>query len=347
MNQRIRAEGQNVPPTAEGEPPELLTTGEYFLPGLTSSAEIAYDHVARYRFAQRYVTAKKSIDLGCQAGYGTYALSGFAQNVLGVDLSEEAVAYASSSYRAPNLRYEIGDVTDLPYEDGTFEAAVSFEVIEHLEHPQALVQEASRLLKEDGLFIVSTPDKQTYSNDRNFVDPHHLKEMYPLEFEELLEQHFRHVQIYRQGALAGSIITPDPKTLPADGRATLESTRFSLPEPEFGRETPSTLYMLAVCANGHDAPEPLRRPHLIVDLDRQIYEEVAGLRHIVRLFHAYEQEIVQRQVQEALIAHHERQREMVRRQVQEVLKESRTWRLAQKIKAVRAKAARIFGRRGR
>lgn len=344
MDHRIRAGGQNVPPTTEGEPPELVTSGEYFLPGFTDSAEVAYDHIARYRFAERYVTGKKTVDLGCQAGYGTYALSGFAENILGVGLSEEAVAYASSSYQAPNLRYEVGDVTDLPYEDGSFEAAVSFEVIEHLERPEALLEEAGRLLKKDGLFIVSTPDKQTYSNDRNFVNQHHVKEMYPLEFRELLEQHFRHVQIYRQGALAGSIITPDPKELPGDGRATLESTRFSLPRPEFGRDTPTTLYMLAVCANGH-APESLRRPHLIVDIDRQIYEEFAGWRHMVRLFHAYEQEIEQRQVQEALIAHHERQREVVRRQVQEVLKESRAWRLAQKIKAVKAKAGRILGRR--
>jgi hypothetical protein len=156
-----------------------------------------------------------------------------------------------------------------------------------------------------------------------------LKELYALEFREILERHFQHVQIYRQGALAGSIITSDPKELPEDGRTTLESTRFSLPEPEFNREVPTTLYMLAVCTNGQ-APESLRRPHLILDCDRQVYEETADwhatLGPLIRMYHTHEQEMVQRQVQE-------------------ILQRSRVLRLAQKVKALNAKANNLLRRR--
>jgi hypothetical protein len=149
------------------------------------------------------------------------------------------------------------------------------------------------------------------------------------DFLAALERHFRHVQIYRQGALAGSIITSDSKELPEDGRTTLESTRFSLREPEFNREVPTTLYMLAVCTNGQ-APEPLRRPHLILDCDRQIYEEAADwyatLGPLIRMYHIHEQEMVQRQVQE-------------------MLQRSRVLRLAQKVKALNAKANNLLRRR--
>ena len=318
--------------------PELECTGERFLPGLTGTAEMTYDHIARYRFAERYVAGKKTIDLGSGAGYGTHSLSKFVENVLGVDLSEEAVAYAAWSYDAPNLRYEAGDVTNLPYPDESFEAVVSFEVIEHLERPEAMVEEALRLLKEDGIFVVSTPDKQTYSNDRNSVNPHHLKEMYPLEFREILERHFRHVQIYRQGALAGSVITPDVGELPEDGQLMLESTRFSLPDPEFGREVPTTLYMIAVCTNGQ-APEPLRRPHLTLDLDRQVYEEFEDWKATLNLLLALHTD---------LYAH---QRRMMQRQLQATLQSSRAYRLAQQIKlgqrvrALNAKARNLLKRR--
>jgi 2-polyprenyl-3-methyl-5-hydroxy-6-metoxy-1,4-benzoquinol methylase len=328
-----KAAGLNASPLGEEPnpptPPQLEHTGERFLPGITGTTEISYDHIARYRFAEQYIKGKKTIDLGSGVGYGTYSLSKFAEDVLGVDISEEAVAYAACCYEAPNLSYQVGDVTNTPYPNESFEAAISFEVIEHLERPEALVEEALRLLKEDGIFVVSTPDKQTYSNDRNYVNPHHLKEMYPLEFRKILKQYFRHVQIYRQGALAGSIITPDLSELSEDGQLTLESTRFSLPDPKFGREVPVTLYMIAVCANG-SAPEPLQHPHLMLDYDRQIYDELADwhatLGPLLAMYHAHEQERVQRKVQETL-------------------QRSRMWRLAQKVRSLNERAHSLLRRR--
>lgn len=334
-------------------PAESGHTVERFLSGIeVGAAETTYDHVARYRFAERYIKGKKTIDLGSGAGHGTYSLSKLAENILGVDTSEEAMAYAARCYDAANLRYEAGDVTNLPYQDKSFDAAVSFEIIEHLERPEALVEEALRLLKEDGVFVISIPDKQTYSNDRNYVNPDHLKEMYPLEFREILERHFRHVQIYRQGALAGSIITPDPEELPEDGHLTLESTRFSLPNPRFGQEVPITLYMVAVCTNGRD-PEPLRAPHLILDRDRQIYEEFAdwhaALDPLLTMYHSHQQKMVplqvrlqvQKQVQEI----HAQLQDQVQDRVQEILQRSRVWRLTQKLRAINAKARNLLRRR--
>lgn len=333
----------------EPQSPAAPELEQHFPRGI--AAEVAYDRIARYRFAERYVKGKKTIDLG--TGYGTCSLSKFAENILGVGPSEETVAYAARRYNAPNLRYETGDVTNLPYPDGSFEAVVSFEVVERLEHPEAMVEEASRLLKADGVFVVSTPDKQTYSNDRNHANPHHSKEMYPLEFREILERHFRHVQIYRQGALAGSIITPDLKELPEDGQPTLESTRFSLPDPKFGQEVPTTLYMVAVCTNGR-GPEPLREPHLILDRDRRVYEEFAdrqaALDPLLTMYHSHQQEMValqirrqvRQQAQEIREEMQEQLRERVQElqgqvqdQVQEILQSSRIWRLTQKLRAAR------------
>lgn len=314
--------------------PKLEHTGERFLPGIAlGAAEITYDHIARYRFAEQYTEGKKTIDLGCGTGYGTRSLSKLARDILGVDISEEAVAYAASHYGAPNLGYETGDVTNLPYPDESFEAAVSFEVIEHLAHPETLVKEASRLLKEDGIFVVSTPDKQTYSNDRNHANPHHLKEMYSLEFREILEQRFRHVQIYRQGAFAGNIITPDPSELPEDGHLTLESTQFSVPDPTFGRGTPTTLYMVAVCTNGPD-PAPLREPLLILDRDRQIYAEQADWQAMLgqlRMYHSHKMHQLQARVQK------------LRCDIQN-MQNSRGWRMAQRLSGFEAGVRRILRR---
>ena len=207
------------------------------------------------------------------------------------------------------------------------------------------MEEALRLLKDDGVFVVSTPDKQAYSLDRNYVDPDHLKEMYPLEFREILERHFQHVQIYRQGALAGNIITPDLKELPEDGQPVLESARFSLPDPWFGQEEPTTLYMVAVCTNGWE-PEPLREPHLILDRDRQIYEEYtdlhATLEPLLIMYHSHLQKMVPLQVQAQVQA---QLQDLVENQVQEILQTSRIWSLTQKLRAINVKARNFLRRR--
>lgn len=250
----------------------LENTGERFLPGAEGTAEQSYDHVSRYRLAERYIRGREILDMGCGAGYGSYLMSGAARGVTGVDLSDEAVAHAARRYRASNLRYGTGDVTSLPYRDGTFEAVVSFEVIEHLPEPEKLVAEAKRVLADGGRFVVSTPDKQTYHNERMSSNPHHLKEMYPLEFREILERHFEHVQLYYQGALAGSAITPDPDSLPQGGELEVESAQFSFDDPRFGQGFPKSLYVIAVCTNG-EPPEPLERPYVVLDRDRQIFEE--------------------------------------------------------------------------
>lgn len=272
LDNAVRADGPDTGGAVSPGAHDLENTGERYLPGADGTTEQAYDHISRYRLAERYVEGKEIVDMGCGAGYGSHALSAVAQSVTGVDLSEEAVSYATHRYRAPNLRYGTGDVTNLPYRDGTFEAAVSFEVIEHLPRPEDLVVEAKRLLKDTGIFVVSTPDKQTYRNERKSKNPHHLKEMYALEFREILERHFEHVRFYLQGALAGSIITPEMDELPEDGRISMESAQFSLPEPRFGQGFPTMLYLIAVCTNG-EAPKPIEKPHLILDRDRQIYEE--------------------------------------------------------------------------
>ena len=348
-------------PTRTEQLPELDNTGERFLPGAMFSAEVAYDHFARYRLAERYFEGKNIVEMGCGAGYGTHSLARVTGSIMGVDLSEEAVSYASRRYNSPNLRYQVGDVTNLPYEAGSFDAAVSFEVIEHLERPEDLVLEAKRLIRDDGIFVVSTPDKQTYSNERNSVNPHHLKEMYPLEFKEILERNFEHVQIYRQGALAGSIITPDQHELPEDGNVTLESAQFSLPNLDFGSGLPTTLYMIAVCTNG-EPPEPLTRPIMILDRDRQVYEEFTDWRTIVaqlRAYFAYERnkrmdELNQRlqdtnqRLQDAnqRLQDSDRRLREVRQQSRreiEIMQSSRGWKVARGLNIVATKVRGALG----
>lgn len=358
MDNAVRADGQK-----REENYELEDSGERFKPGVEGKAEIAYDHLVRYRFASRLLNGKKVADLGSGSGYGSYSLSKVAGGVSAIDLSEEAVAHASSHYMEPNLDYRIGDVTRLPFEDGSFDAAVSFEVIEHLDEPEDLVVEAKRVVKEDGVFIVSTPDKQTYSNDRNAVNLYHSREMYAPEFEEMLKRHFDHVEIYRQGAISGSLITRNPEELNPDGRVEMESAPFSLEEPDFGPEVPITLYIIAVCTNG-PPPKPLEHPYLVLDRDRLIYEDYEQRYVKVRrlMLAARYHRSRARELSEALSGapslkrlenqlrntrEHNKQLKEHNRKIERrlhAIEGSRSWRVIRKLGVLKARALRLAGR---
>src|SRR5215468_4689112 len=107
-------------------------TGERVIPGQVD-IDLLNEHMARYTFAARLARGKRVLDAGCGAGYGSAELARWAQSVAGVDLSSEAVDFARENYPLPNVRFEQGSCTALPYAAESFDLVVAFEVIEHLE----------------------------------------------------------------------------------------------------------------------------------------------------------------------------------------------------------------------
>jgi len=54
-------------------------------------------------------------------------------------------------------------VTELPFEDASFDLVVAFEVIEHLENWRGFLEESRRVLAASGQLIVSTPNRLYYT----------------------------------------------------------------------------------------------------------------------------------------------------------------------------------------
>src|ERR1035438_8652432 len=142
--------------TALVEAMQVEFTGERVIPGRVD-ADLLNEHMARYAFAARLARGKRVLDAGCGAGYGAAELAQAADSVVGIDCATEAIEFARANYRLPNLRFEQGSCTHLPYPDGSFDLVVAFEVIEHLENWRDFLQEVRRVLAPAGPVIVSTP----------------------------------------------------------------------------------------------------------------------------------------------------------------------------------------------
>lgn len=178
----------------------LVKTGERMLPervmGLTEELMLL-----RHFFAYEQVKAKLDknsviLDLGCGVGYGTYLLSQVAKNVIGIDISEEAIHYANENYGALNCQFMVYDGMHTNYYNDSFDVIVSFQVIEHVVNDIQFVSEAYRLLKPGGSFFLTTPNKifRLFPLQKPW-NKFHIREYYPYELNELLSKSFNNVEI--------------------------------------------------------------------------------------------------------------------------------------------------------
>lgn len=153
-------------------------------------------HLVRYVFAAPLCAGKSTLDIACGAGYGTAYLAPSVSSIVGMDADADAVAYATANYHGRNLRFTVGNALGMPFSDGSFERVVSFETIEHLPDTHAFLREIRRVIRQDGLFVVSTP-LVAETNPRP-DNPHHTIEYSLRDFRQLLDEHFGQVDTYGQ-----------------------------------------------------------------------------------------------------------------------------------------------------
>ena len=177
--------------------------------------EIAIEHVHRYSVALELARGKRVLDVACGEGYGSNLLSQVATQVIRVDIAEDAIAHARVTYAHANLQFRLGSCANIPVADDSIDLVVSFETIEHHDQHEAMMQEIRRVLRADGVLLISSPDKYEYSDVPGYHNPFHVKELYRDEFEGLLRRWFANVRLYGQRVLAGSCVAPLDRAHPS------------------------------------------------------------------------------------------------------------------------------------
>jgi len=208
----------------------------------TMGGLIKADHEARYRWAAQAVAGRRVLDAGCGVGYGTRILAeAGATHVVGIDRSHEAIA-AARTRLGSGADLVVGDLHDLPYDAGSFDAVVCFEAIEHVEDPERALDEFKRVLRADGILVLSTPNRANYLRG----NPYHVHEYLPEELEETLRRRFRNADLFAQHPWAASLICSLDQLTAGDPERGLETTVRKAATVEEGEE----LFVLAVAGNG-------------------------------------------------------------------------------------------------
>ena len=191
----------------------LSDTGERMIP--TSDKEISFvfeRHRFAYRYISRFIKNCSVVDVGCGTGYGCKILSVNARFVLGIDYDSGALNYCKKNFSSQNIYFTQMNAEFLGLKP-IFDAAVSFQVIEHIANPCDFIEELKKTVKTNGRIFITTPNvpKVKQSKQRN---PYHQNEFDYNQFTDLISRTFLSFDIvgivYKSQNLGRSIIQKLP-----------------------------------------------------------------------------------------------------------------------------------------
>lgn len=250
---------------------DLPFTGERFIPGL--KGEIWMEHWHRYHFAARWAAGKRVLDVACGEGYGSALLARSAAHVTGVDVSEHAIAHAKASYAGrDNLEFLRASCTALPLPDASVDVAITFETLEHIAEQEEFLDQLARVLKPDGVLVLSCPNKLEYSDKRNYQNEFHVKEMYRDELARMVESRFPESRWYGQRPTFFSVIAPEVSLARGTDGQLIETNEFT--PSEFAPSLAAPLYFLIAASRSRAALESVPAAlSVLSDRDDWMYQD--------------------------------------------------------------------------
>ncbi|MCK4352512.1 class I SAM-dependent methyltransferase [candidate division WOR-3 bacterium] len=156
----------------------------------------------RYLLTKHYCKDKVVLDAGCGVGYGATILAATARKVFAVDYSKETINYAKTNYKASELSYLVMNVKELGFKPHSFDRVVTIEVFEHFREYNTFLFEVKRVLKTNGTFIMSTPNKVFHTIDQKglkYYEPYHVNLVNFKTLKKILNNYFSSVKIWGIG----------------------------------------------------------------------------------------------------------------------------------------------------
>ena len=135
---------------------------------------------------------ERVLDAGCGAGHTATTFAPHAAGVVALDFTESMlgqVEQLAEEKGLTNVETRLGDVENLPFEDGSFDLVVSRYSAHHWPHPQQALAEFRRVLCPGGQVLIADvvgfddPTCDTFLNAVELLrDPSHVRDFTPDEW---------------------------------------------------------------------------------------------------------------------------------------------------------------------
>jgi len=184
-------------------------------------------YLNRYLMAKPFCNEKKVLDAACGTGYGSYLLKSWGADIVyGLDTDINAIKNAKHIFKESNLFFQTCNIEQLPFNDNEFDVVVSLETIEHLDNLEGFLQEIKRVLKPDGVVILSYPNNN-YSKEDS-INNSFYKSVYSFyEFKQIAESVLgNQVSYFSTFALDGFITVPFEQCVEPETKKTKNSFDF-------------------------------------------------------------------------------------------------------------------------
>ncbi len=191
-----------------------------------AQAQEETERSARYRWAAPLAVGKAVLDVACRSGDGTTILAGAgAIRAVGVDRSDVELGTARVRM-GEAAEFLAADPRALPFDDDTFDLVVAFDAIEGLPRRAGDLDELHRVLRPDGVLLLSSRDEDLLSS---------------------LGARWKHVRRWEQQTFATTVVGEPAGGSLSDGEVRLEA------EPPLTDPPPETSLPVVV-AGASDAP---------------------------------------------------------------------------------------------
>lgn len=102
---------------------------------------------------------QRILDIGCGSGAYLEPLSKFASKVVGIDICEDYLEEARQNFWRKNVSLALMSAEKLAFKEGSFDAVILIETLEHISDDEKAIKEIYRVLKLGGQLIITAPNK--------------------------------------------------------------------------------------------------------------------------------------------------------------------------------------------